>query len=194
MIHILSDRQLEDIIQARITLADKEAHQMSARRFYNMLNETDDGSKRPVDTPSYVGEITENLFKKLKVYNRKILANKILCLCVKFGKNVTYQDTDSRGEIIKMNYENAVIFKERKTLGRRTLVGVCYSIENDRQFDKLRENTKMRHSTLREGYHPGLEYIASTEFLLGDEAEAITDVFDEKKMEQIIEWITEENA
>ena len=187
MIHILTDRQLEDIIQARITIANKDLSKVTARRFYNMLNGTDDGTEQPVHTPTCVDEFTESLFIRLKVHNRQILANKILCLCVKFGKNVTYQDTDSRGEIIKMNYENAVIFKEKKTLGRRTLVGVCYSIENDRRFDELRENTKMHHSTLREGYHPGLEYIASTEFLLGDEAEAITDVFDEKEMEQIIE-------
>ena len=122
---------------------------------------------------------------------REALENRILCLCLKYGKDVTFKDDREDYSVpnpVEMTYENAVVFSERKTLRNYNIAGVCYSVKNDKEWDKYQGP---HGPQLENGRHPGLEFIVSTKWLAGDEAESLC-VFKTDELEQIIQWVNEE--
>ena len=119
---------------------------------------------------------------------RQALENRILCLCLKYGKDVTIKDQRDNypnPNPVEMTYENAIIFTEKKTLGNYNVAGVCYSLKNDKEWDKYQgpHGPQLEH-----GRHPGLEFIVSTKWLARDEADSLC-VFNVQQLEQLIQWI-----
>ena len=132
-----------------------------------------------------------DIMKKKRLLNafagyRECLENRILCLCLRYGQEVSFIDILPDGKPITMNYENAIIFKNIKKIGpHRNVIGLCYSPKNDKEWNGKSINK------LENYFHPGLEYICSKQWLAGDEAEKLS-VFDIFELETILNWIKEE--
>lgn len=186
MFHIISSRKLRRILDNNVEETVSFASDC-IRKWLLTGNENELSTWFPNLLKTLQGL---NVLEAHKSY-REALENRILCLCLKYGKDVTFKDERDDYSVpnpVEMTYENAIVFSERKTLGNYNVAGVCYSLKNDKEWDK---HQGPHGPQLENGRHPGLEFIVSAKWLAGDEAESLC-VFKTDELERLIKWIKEE--
>lgn len=165
MIRIVTDRALDE--------SRRDAIACCQQSMANSIEKWICAEEKPEAMNDYP-EI-ERLFVRYKIVEacaryRECLENRLLCLCLKYGNLVRFKDEDifdENGNPVVMVYENAIIFSEPLMMEKKSLYGVFYSPDMDKN------DLGCGSWKLDNGIHPGLCAILSDRCLMGDEVENI---------------------